>query len=69
MYNFQTGKCLQLYSFEEYSQKKRNYKQFLTNNNIDFKIIKYDEILINLYPNIKNDIKNLTQNNINKKHG
>ncbi|CCU56218.1 N1R/p28-like protein [Mythimna separata entomopoxvirus 'L'] len=48
-------------------QFKRNYKAFLIKNDIEFKIIKYNENIIDYYPILKNEINIYSNNNLKQK--
>ncbi|AAC97760.1 ORF MSV199 MTG motif gene family protein [Melanoplus sanguinipes entomopoxvirus] len=51
-----------------YRELKRDFEKILNNNKIKYKKIKYEEIVNNknYYELVKNEIKNITPNNLNK---
>ncbi|CCU55819.1 N1R/p28-like protein [Choristoneura biennis entomopoxvirus] len=67
IYNFQGGKCLHPYSIDKNYQNKKNYKNFLKQNDITFNIIKYNESILIKYPILHNELKLYDKNNLVQK--
>ncbi|CCU56121.1 N1R/p28-like protein [Choristoneura rosaceana entomopoxvirus 'L'] len=67
IYNFRGGKCLHPYSVDKNYQNKKNYKNFLKQNDIIFNIIKYDKNILIKHPILHNELKLYDKNNLVQK--
>ncbi|CCU56181.1 N1R/p28-like protein [Choristoneura rosaceana entomopoxvirus 'L'] len=57
IYEFQGCKYLHPCVLDKNYQNKKNYRNFLKQNKIEYSVIKYEKNILNIYPILKNELK------------